>query len=364
MRPLGALHAGARLGEPRADGRRLERRIGDDEGARPIEGGRPRLHRSKGLDACAFGQPDREGEDRPAARIVGERQLAAHEADQPAGDREPEPCAFEAAGVRAVALLETVEDRRPAIRRDARPGVDHREPRRVPFAALDGDADAALIGELDRVAGEIGENLAQAQAIRADEARRGGADRGGDFDAFALRARREQLDHALDQLHEIDRLDDEVEMARLDLGEIEDFVDERDQRAPRAANGLDVACVLGIERGPPQQVGHAEDAADRGADLVAHRRQKARFGLVRRFGPVARGGRFLEPPELVAQGLVFGGDSGGARFRLMAGAGHGGRERERHSYHRAGLKAQCMNGDVRQTRAQIHGKFRSPRASR
>ena len=157
------------------------------------------------------------------------------------------------------------------------------------------------LGELDRVAGEIGEHLAQAQAVGAHEARRGGADRGGDFDALALRARREQFDHALDQLAQIDRLDDQFEMARLDLGEIEDFVDERDQRAPRAANGLDVARVLGIERGLPQQVGHAEDAADRRADFVAHGRQKARFGLVRRLGPIARGGRFLEPPEFVAQ---------------------------------------------------------------
>ena len=145
LETVGPLHACARLGEPRRDGRRLERRIGDDKGSSPVEGERRGLNGSeRRLDRGAFRQPDRESEDGPAARIVGKRQLAAHESDQLAGNRKPQPRAFKAARVRAVALLETLEDRRPAIGRDARPGVDHREPRRVRFAALDRDADAAL----------------------------------------------------------------------------------------------------------------------------------------------------------------------------------------------------------------------------
>jgi hypothetical protein len=64
--------------------------------------------------------------------------------------------------VRAIALLETVENHRPAIRRHPRPSVDHRKPRRALFAALDGYADAALIGEFDRIAGEVGKDLTQA----------------------------------------------------------------------------------------------------------------------------------------------------------------------------------------------------------
>ena len=85
----------------------------------------------------------------------------------------PRPCALEAARVRAVALLETLENRLPAIRRHAGSGIDHRELRRAHFAALDRYANAALIGEFDRVAGEIGEDLAQAGAVGANEARRG-----------------------------------------------------------------------------------------------------------------------------------------------------------------------------------------------
>ena len=167
-RPSARSTLDARFGEARADRRRLERRIGDDEGARAVEDAAPSISTAPaGSSAAHSGSADGEGEDRPSARIVGKRQLAAHQADELARNRQAQPRALEAARVRAVALLETVEDRPPAVGRHAGPGVDDREPRRAPFAALDRDADAALIGEFDRIAGEVGQNLAQAQAVRA-----------------------------------------------------------------------------------------------------------------------------------------------------------------------------------------------------
>src|SRR5271170_5307981 len=99
--------------------------------------------------------------------------------------------------MRAVALLETVENRRSTLRWHSGSGVDHRELRRTVFAALDRDTDAALVGEFDRIAGEVRKNLTQALAVGANEARGSGAERGGDLDALALGARREQFDHAL-----------------------------------------------------------------------------------------------------------------------------------------------------------------------
>jgi hypothetical protein len=215
-------------------------------------------------------QLDGEGEDRPSTRIVRKRQFASHETDDLARDGEPQPNALEAPRVRAVALLKTVENRLPTIRRHAGPSIDHRERRRAHFATLDGHADAASIGKFDRVAGEVHEDLAQARAVRSDEARRPGAERSRDLNAFALGARREQFDYALCEPAKIDRLDDEIETARLYLGKIEDFVDQRDERAPGAADRLNIACVFGIERSLPQQIGDAENAADRSADLVAH----------------------------------------------------------------------------------------------
>ncbi len=339
VKAASALDADARFLESRFHGRRLERRVGDDEGARPRRKAAPRLRVGERRRRVAFRQSEWEGEDRPAAWIVGKRKLSAHEADKLARDREPQTRAFEATRVRAIALLETVENRRPTLRWHPGSGVDHRKLRRTVFAAFDRDTDAALVGEFDRIAGEVGKNLTQALAVGANEARRSGAKRGGDLDALALGARREQFDDALGEPAQIDHLDDEIESASLDLGQIEDLVDQRDERAPRTANRFHVACVFGIKRGVPQQVGHAQNAADRGADFVAHRRQKARFGLARRLCPVTRARRFLEPPEFVAQPIVLGGDLVPPRFRLAPAACDSRGKRNGQSRDRARLQA-------------------------
>src|ERR1700683_786354 len=82
--------------------------------------------------AGAFTRADGEGEDRPSARIVGQREFAAHQAYELARNRQAQSGALEAAGVRAVALLETVEDRPPAVGGHAGTGVGGREKRLPP----------------------------------------------------------------------------------------------------------------------------------------------------------------------------------------------------------------------------------------
>ena len=67
-----------------------------------------------------------------------------------------------------------------------------------------------------------------------------------------------------------------------------------------------------------RRCGHAENAVERRADLVADRRKKARFGLARRLGPVARGGGRPQLPDFVAQPLQFG-LRRRARLRACAG---------------------------------------------
>ena len=42
----------------------------------------------------------------------------------------------------------------------------------------------------------------------------------------------EQFDHALGEAAQVDHLDNEIESASLNLGQIKDFIDERDQGAP------------------------------------------------------------------------------------------------------------------------------------
>ena len=104
--------------------------------------------------------------------------------------------------------------------------------------------------------------------------------KGRDFDLLALRARRQQFDRRLDQLHEIERLLFEVELAGFDLGEIENFLDQGQQHVAGSLHRLDVALLLRRQGRVAQQAGHAEDAVQRRADFMRDHRQEAALGLI------------------------------------------------------------------------------------
>ncbi len=158
----------------------------------------------------------------------------------------------------------------------------------VVFVRLDDDGDAAVFGELDGVAGEIEQHLAQARGVADEPGRQPLVDEAGDLDALGLRARRQQFDGFLDQRQQREGARFEIELAGFDLGEVEDFLDQRQQRFARGLRGLDVSELLGRQRGVEQQVGHAEQAVERRADLVADGGEEARLGAVGGFRLVAR----------------------------------------------------------------------------
>jgi len=86
----------------------------------------------------------------------------------------------------------------------------------------------------------------------------------------------------------------EFELAGLDLGEVEQVVDEAEQAAGRRLDRLQaLALVLG-QVGAEHQFGHAEDGAEGGADLVTDVGQEIVLG------PVGRLRRLLG----LAEGLI------------------------------------------------------------
>jgi hypothetical protein len=72
--------------------------------------------------------------------------------------------------------------------------------------------------------------------------------------------------------------------AGLNFGEVENVVDDHEQRLPARVDRLRIAPLLIAQRRVEQQCGHADDAIHRRPDFVAHRRQEVRLGAVRRFG--------------------------------------------------------------------------------
>ena len=108
-----------------------------------------------------------------------------------------------------------------------------------------------------------------------------------------------QQDLLPEQLPQIERLLLRHITALLQLGVVEHPVEDRQQVLAGLAQGLQVAASLSGLAGVGQQLGHAEDAADGGADLVADAGEKLRARLAggfRRLLGLAQAARaFFDP---------------------------------------------------------------------
>ena len=165
---------------------------------------------------------------------------------------------------------------------------------------LDAEHHLAPLGELDRVADQVDEDLPQRGRGRppgrpARRPRRGrpapapSCGRGGQR-GHGVVERVAQV--------EVDGL--QVELAGLDLGEVEDVVDHRQQVIGRELHHPEVLALLGGELGVQRQLGHADDAVHGRADLVAH------VGQELALGPVGGLGGLLGPHQLPLRLLPLG----------------------------------------------------------
>ena len=88
----------------------------------------------------------------------------------------------------------------------------------------------------------------------------------------------------------------DVHAPGFDLGEVQDVVDDRQQRVTTVSDGRGkVALVVGELR-VEQQAAHADHRVHRRADFVTHRRQERALRLV---GGLGSGARFLRLAEHV-----------------------------------------------------------------
>jgi hypothetical protein len=108
------------------------------------------------------------------------------------------------------------------------------------------------------------------------------------LDAFLVCALREQVDDFLDDLADVKILRLEAQLAGLDLREVQDVVDDGQQRVGRALDGGSEAALARIELRIQQQLGHAEHAVHGRADLVRHAREEFALGAARAFRHPAR----------------------------------------------------------------------------
>ena len=83
-----------------------------------------------------------------------------------------------------------------------------------------------------------------------------------------------------------------LHVAGLNLGQVEDIVDEGKQCFPRMGNTAGVTPLFLIEIAFQKQARHAKHSVHGGANLVGHIGQKLTFGRVRSLGCIARVAKF------------------------------------------------------------------------
>ena len=261
--------------------------------------------------AVGHGQAEREVEGAAGTFAALDPDAAAHQLHQLRGDRQPEAGAAVAARHRGVRLLERAEDLVELVLRNADAGIADREVQlRValaPLEHLDADDDLAGVGELDRVADQVHEHLAEPVGIAHEKVGNFGFDVGGELQSLVLGRDRQPPERVCQVVANAEGPMGELELARLDLGEVEDVVDDVQQVVGGAANELELLALDGIVGALERQLGHTHDAVHRRADLVAHVGEELRLGA----------GGLLRLPHRLLQRRVLGAQLGGALAHLL-----------------------------------------------
>ncbi len=229
-----------------------------------------------------------EPEERAAPQFRLHADLAAHEVDQALADHQAETGTAVDARGRGIGLGEGLEQAFGRGRGDAHAGVLHLEQHlavRARLAALGhAHADVALLGELDGVADQIGQDLAQAHGIAAHGHAHRRIDLHRQRQSLVLRRLLHQAAHRIEHLAQIETDGLQFQLVRLDLGVVEDVVDDAQQLACRAVGCHHVVALVGTERRPQHDVQQGDDAVERRADLMAHGGQEFALGEHRGLG--------------------------------------------------------------------------------
>ncbi|MNM62431.1 hypothetical protein D3C81_737610 [compost metagenome] len=254
----------------------------------------------RGLGSGRTGRPferNRHGERRTNALHALHGDTAAHQFAKPGADGKPEARPPMPAGGPGVSLHERLEHPRDQFGRHADAGIQHAAHQRGLAARigadLGGQRDLAAGGELERVAEQIVDDLRQPGPVAHQQGIERRHQVGMEADRPVRRQRREGQRHAFQLVYGPERRRGQRHLAGVDLGEIQDVVDDAPQalrRRVQRAQARRVGLQALVAR---QQLQVAEQRIQRRADLVAHRRKEVRTGAHHRLGGALRGAQFV-----------------------------------------------------------------------
>ena len=228
---------------------------------------------------------------------------AAQELAQALADREAEPRAAVPARRRRVSLRERREQLGEALGVDPDAGVvdgeGHLHPLLVERRRHDVHGHAPLRRELDRVAEQVPQDLSHPAGVGDDRRRAPVRDLVAGLEPLLDRRGGHLGQGVLDDAGDVDRLGLDLELARLDLREIEDVADEHEQGIAAGADDVEAFALVGAHVGVGEERRHPDHGVERSAQLVAHRGEKLALRPRRRERRVTRLGDVeAEPQEL------------------------------------------------------------------
>jgi len=240
---------------------------------------------------------------------------AAHHLRKLLRDGKPQPRAAVLTRRRGVRLTELREEQSHLLLGDPYPRIAHREAEQRVAVALFHQRDSRLhfpfVRELHRVAHEVGEDLPQTPRIAAKQHGNVRIDAAQQLDPLLLGAHRQRQDKVVHEAGQIEVEDLEVELSGLYLGEVQNIVDEREERFRADPDDLGIPPLLLGQVRIEQQTGHPDDAVHGRADLVAHVCEEFALGNA---GGSCVDGQFVGAGSLLLEAAACSqGDDGGKK---------------------------------------------------
>ena len=219
-------------------------------------------HPGRGGGVRALGQSNGEPEGAALARGALDPDRAAHPAGPLFGDGQAQAGAAVLAGGGAVGLLKAFEQLGHLCRRQPDARVSHRETQQHVLVSvllqLRLDSDLSAAGELDGVVGVVHQHLVQPQRVAHQSFGNARVDVDDQLQPLVCHLVGDQGGDIVQKLLETELDLFEVELAGLDLGVVQDVVDDAQQVLARRLDLLEVVALMLAEVGFQHQVGHAD----------------------------------------------------------------------------------------------------------
>jgi len=136
---------------------------------------------------------------------------------------------------------------------------------------------ASLLGKLERVAQQINKNLPQSSRVPFDNVIEISGSRYRKFEAFLLGCRGKKCFQGIEGVTKTEDFRVDLKLARLQLGEIQNVINDHQQVCRGLLNGPEVGLLALINLGLLEHRHHPQHAVHGCAYLMGHIGQKHRF---------------------------------------------------------------------------------------